>query len=428
MTYPDTYYSRTAIDVSQRPSLTETLSADVCIIGGGLAGLSCAQELINRGKSVVVLESRRVAWGASGRNGGFVTAGFAGGEELAEQRLGMTGAKQLFDLSREGVDIVRNNIQTLNLKETSPSPGKISVIRYHDPDSLQRYCDKMARDYGHELTYLSKADLPDYMNTDRYHQGYLDNQGFHFHPLNYCLGLARVIEQRGGKIFEDCEVLSMDQDSPVKSVTTARGKVNAQDIVLCGGGYSGKVFDKVRRSLLPITTYVVVTEKIGPLLQECIKTGAAILDDRMASDYYRIVDEDRLLWGGRVTTRTSEPKDLAALLRQDMLDVYPALAGVKIETAWSGLMAYARHKMPYIGEIKPGVWTCTAFGGHGMNTAPIGGRLIAEAITGESSRYKLFKAFDLQWNGGPAGPLVAQSVYWGLKLTDWWNERKSVTR
>ena len=217
----------------------------------------------------------------------------------------------------------------------------------------------------------------------------------------------------------------MELDASIKEVRTPKGLVKAKDIVFCGGGYAGCAFSKVRQSFLPISTYVVVTEKLGERVHDLIKTKAAILDDRMASDYYRIVDSDRLLWGGRITTRTSEPKRLSQLLKQDMIDVYPELRNAKIEMAWSGLMAYARHKMPYIGAVKPGVWSCTAFGGHGMNTAPIGGRLISEAITGQSDRYKLFKAFDFQWNGGFVGPIAAQSMYLGMKAVDWWRESRS---
>ncbi|MFD2205313.1 NAD(P)/FAD-dependent oxidoreductase [Kiloniella antarctica] len=425
MPYPDTFYTRSAIKHTNYPTLTTTVETDVCIIGAGLAGLSCALELLNKGKSVVLLESQKIAWGASGRNGGFVSSGFAGGQDIVENRLGLQSAKKVFDLSLEGIEMVRSNITELNLKDVNPSPGMLSVIRYNDPDGMKRYCDKMANSYDHHIDFLSQKDVKAHFQTERYYQGNFDSKAFHFHPLNYCLGLAEKIHARGGHLFENSEAISMELEAPIKKIKTPQGRVKAKDIVFCGGGYAGNVFDKVRRSLLPISTYVVVTEKLGNQLHDLIKTKAAILDDRLASDYYRIVDQDRLLWGGRITTRTSEPKQLAQLLKQDMVNVYPELQDVKVEMAWSGQMAYARHKMPYIGAVKPGVWACTAFGGHGMNTAPIGGRLISEAITQQSDRYKIFKAFDFQWNGGFLGPLAAQSVYLSMKAVDWWRETRS---
>ncbi|MGH6862140.1 MAG: NAD(P)/FAD-dependent oxidoreductase, partial [Phyllobacterium sp.] len=143
--------------------------------------------------------------------------------------------------------------------------------------------------------------------------------------------------------------------------------------------------------------------------------------------YYRVVDGGkRLLWGGRITTRAASSAALAAELRREMVGTYPQLADLKTEISWSGLMSYARHLMPQIGQLEPGVWHCTAFGGHGLNTTAIGGKVIAEAILGQSDRYMLFKPFGLVWAGGLTGLTVAQLTYWKLQAQDWWRERSSV--
>ena len=351
--------------------------------------------------------------------------GFAGGQDIVEKRLGLEAAREVFKLSLEGVEMVRNNITNLQLHGVQPSPGMISVIRYDDPDGMKLKCDQMLDKYDYQLDYLSQKDLSAHFKTDSYFQGNLDKGAFHFHPLNYCLGIAEKIVSRGGKIFEESEVIRMDLEGSTKGIQTSKGLVKAKDVVLCGGGYAGNVFKRLRKSLLPIATYVVVTEKLGDRLHELVRTKIAVLDNRLASDYYRIVDDDRLLWGGRITTNTTEPKRLAQLLKADMVDVYPELKDARIDMSWTGLMAYARHKMPYIGQLKPGVWSCTAFGGHGMNSAPIGGRIISEAITKQSDRYRLFEKFGLTSNGGIVGPLTAQSVYWGMRLADRWREFSS---
>jgi gamma-glutamylputrescine oxidase len=91
---------------------------------------------------------------------------------------------------------------------------------------------------------------------------------------------------------------------------------------------------------------------------------------------------------------------------------------LKVDVAWSGLMSYARHLMPQIGQWKPGLWYCTAFGGHGMNTTAIGGTVIAEGIAGESDRYRLFAPFGLDWNGGVLGRAAVQLTYWGYQAAD----------
>lgn len=425
MNYPDTYYSQTAIKTPEFARLNAAIEADVCIIGGGLAGLSCAQTLIDLGKSVIQLEAKKIAWGASGRNGGIVFPGFARGQDYIEQKVGLKAAQEIFALSLEGVDIVRQNIKTHKLEGVAKTQGILSVIRYDNQQSIQNHCHEMSEKYDYELNYIDREAMAEYAQTTSYFQGSLDQQAFHFHPLNYCLGLAQVIAKQGAQVFEHSEVVDMQLNSATKIIKTQNGSVKAAHVVLCGGGYSGEVYGKLSHSILPISTYVIVTEKLGNSVHELVKTQAAIIDDRMASDYYRIIDEDRLLWGGRITAKTTEPKQLSQLIKSDMLNVYPQLKNAKIDYAWTGLMAYARHRMPYIGELNQGVWACTAFGGHGMNTAPIGGKIIAEAIANKGQRQKVFAPFKLQWNGGMLGPYASQATYMGMKIADWWRENKS---
>src|SRR5262249_56358009 len=145
----------------------------------------------------------------------------------------------------------------------------------------------------------------------------------------------------------------------------ARGEADARRVVLAGNADLGRVH-RLSRAVLPVAPYVAVTGKLGPQLNEAIRFRGAIGDTRRAGDYYRIVDGDRLLWGGRITTDTREPRQLRAMMRADILAVYPQLDGLEIEYAWPGLMGYALHKMPQVGEIEPGLWACTAFGGHGV--------------------------------------------------------------
>lgn len=424
--YSNNYYTGTMRPAAQRPALSGQTRADVCVIGGGLAGLSVARELLARGRSVVLLEAARVAWGASGRNGGFVLQGWSEGLSAIERRCGKPTAAALFRLSLEGVDIVRDTIAQNQLPGCAATAGKLSVVRYDDADNLQRTRDRMARDFGFEMEYLGTDALRSRLNTDRYFQGLRDSHGFHFHPLNYCLGLAELVELAGGRIHEQSPMLQVQHNNGHHRVSTAHGAVICNDVVYCCGGYGGHEFGALRRAFLPIATYVVLTEHLGEHLRDVVRTTDAVGDNRRASDYYRIVEGDRLLWGGHITTRNLQDEQrLGQLLTRDILSVYPQLQGLKIAKAWSGLMGYARHKMPHIGPLGPGLWACTSFGGHGMNTAPIGARVVAEAVCGETDRYRLFDAYGLQWNGGPFGPAAAQTVYAGLKLMDKFQEARA---
>ncbi|MGV6393386.1 NAD(P)/FAD-dependent oxidoreductase [Pseudomonas caspiana] len=428
-TYNNNYYTATMQYAPQHAALSANVQADVCVIGAGLAGLSTAWELLSRGQSVVLLDSGRVAWGASGRNGGFVLQGWSEGLSAIERRCGKATAAALFKLSLEGVDIVRDMIAFHQLPGCAPTPGKLSVVRYENGDNLRRMRDKMATDYDFHLDYLDRQAVSEKLKTERYFQGLRDTHGFHFHPLNYCLGLAGLIERSGGKIHEQSPMIRVESEHGRHRVITHQGTVDCANVVYCCGGYGGAEFGKLRRAFLPIATYAVLTEPLGVRLADAVRTTDAVGDNRRASDYYRVVEGDRLLWGGRITTRNlQDEKRLGQLLTADILDVYPQLRGIRIDKAWSGLMGYARHKMPHIGPLARGLWACTSFGGHGMNTAPIGGRVIAEAICGETDRYRLFDAYGLEWNGGPLGPAAAQTVYAGLKIMDMFQETRSQRR
>lgn len=424
MTYPDTYYRRTMREETVRAPLSGDVDCDVAVIGGGLAGLTTALEIARAGRSVAVLEAESVGFGASGRNGGFVSPGYAtGGEEIARVA-GAETARKLHMLSVEGVDFVRETIRALAIEEAVPRAGLMSVLRYDDAASLRAHAEETRRLYGYTLEYMDRDAVRAVLKSERYFQALRNPDAFHMHPLNYLRGLAREIERLGGRILEASPATGADLSGPRKRVATAGGAVHARDVVFTTGGYTGPLNARLQRAFLPIATYVMVSEEAPELIASAIATTDAIGDNRRAGDYYRVVDGGRrLLWGGRITTRAASTQALVRELRAEMVGTYPQLAGLRTELAWSGLMSYARHLMPQIGQMAPGVWYGTAFGGHGLNTTAIAGKVIAEGILGTSERYRLYAPFGLVWAGGLAGLAVAQLTYWTLQAQDWWRER-----
>ncbi|MGD9478387.1 NAD(P)/FAD-dependent oxidoreductase [Shinella sp. G-2] len=424
MSYPDTYYKRTMADQTARPALAGTVECDVVIVGGGLAGLSTALQLARAGKHVTVLEAESVGFGASGRNGGFVGPGYAtGGDDIA-RITGKDAARKLHHLSIEGMEFIRENIKSLGIDSARPEPGIMSVLRYDDGPSLKAYADETRREYGYDLDYMDRDAVRAVLKSERYFQALRNPNAFHMHPLNYLRAIAAEIERLGGRICEQSPATSVDFSRTEKRVKTAGGEVRAHDVVFTTGGYTDGLNGRLKRSFLPIATYVMVSEEAPELIATAIATENAIGDNRRAGDYYRLVDGGRrILWGGRITTHAASTAGLVKELRAEMIGTYPQLRDLRTELAWSGLMSYARHLMPQIGRMSPGVWYCTAFGGHGLNTTAIGGKVIAEGILGESDRYRLFEPFGLVWAGGLAGLAVAQLTYWKLQAQDWWRER-----
>jgi gamma-glutamylputrescine oxidase len=425
---PYTFYAATAISAQpKRPRLLQDVDTTVCVIGGGFAGLWTARALAKRGYDVVLLEGRRVAGEASGRSGGFVSAGFAERLPRIIERVGIDDARALYKLSRDGIDIV-NGVIAQGVPGVVPVPGRLHVQRFDGEDRLRREADLLGAVFDHEMLVWKKERVRETLLTRRYFQALHDADAFSIHPLNLALALAKELEDLGVSIFEDTAVIGADLGGVRKVIVTSAGKVRAHQVVFCGSAFIGEAFPELARTILPVATHVAVTAPIGDTLRELIRYSGGISDTRRAHDYYRVLEDGRLLWGGRITTRTKSPKKLNRKMLGDIVRVYPQLKGTAIEYAWTGIMGYAIHKMPQIGLLQPGVWINSAFGGHGLNTTAMGAELVASAISEHDDRWRLFIPFGLVWAGGGIGRRATQLIYGSMKFRDWMQERAALRR
>ena len=422
--YIDSYYRDTLANQDAFLSPEGDCEADVCVVGGGLAGLTAARELVHLGRSVALLEAKRIGWGASGRNGGFVADGYAESVLSLEKKHGFDHARELFDLSRMGTDYVRQTIRDLDPPGVRVQTGWLRVLRHEDEEELRRSTDRMCEVYGASYTYWPRERVRQALHSERYYQGVDDTRAFHIQPLNYARGLARDIVTKGGRVFEGAKARLLERDGSGWMVVLSTGqKFRCGAVLLCGSAYMNALYPKLERAVLPVATYVGVSEPVSDALADAIQYSGCISDTRRAGDYYRLVDGgERLLWGGRITTRRSDPARLADMLKKDILAIYPQLGDLKITQAWSGLMGYCTHKMPILGEMEPGLWAATATGGHGLNTTATLGILAAEGMAGRGDRYRLFEPFRARWGGGTIGRAGTQLAYWGMQFQDWRKE------
>ncbi len=413
--YPASWYAATRDSAPERPPLRGKLECDVAVVGGGFAGLHTARLLARQGKDVVVLERRRIGWGASGRNGGFVGAGYAERSGALVDKLGVEHARKLYALSQQGVELVREAAGAR--PNIVMGHGKLTVARTDQgaafADRTRALADKLGASFEPWTTNQVRALL----STGRYFEAVHDPRSFQVHPLNLAQALAAELP----RVFEHTEAVALDTNK----VITTTGEISVRDIVLAGNADLGGIHAKVASAVLPVATYVAVTAKLGDRLEEAVRFHGSISDTRRAGDYYRIVDGDRLLWGGRITTDTREPPRLREMMRRDILSVYPQLGFFEIEWAWPGIMGYALHKMPQVGRLAPGLWVCTAFGGHGVAQTAAGAIAVAEGIAGNDEHWRLFDPFGIVWAGGPFGRLGVQASYWSMQARDWWDERRA---
>lgn len=402
-------------------SLRGAVSADVCVIGGGFAGLTTALECQRLGLRTVLLDAGRIAGGASGRNGGFVSNGFALGVEGIVKAVGLQAAKDLHDLSRQGSDYVRQTIAAHDPGIVMGHGGRVA-LRHRDGGGLRSHMDLLNSQFGEDLQFSSASETRQHLVSGRYFESLYSAKTFHLHTLRYGILLARLATEAGVSVYENSRALNCERLGNGFAITVADGEVRARHVVHCVSSLDTKLHRPSGRAVLPVATYVAVTQ---PLQQTVIRTGAAIADTRRAGDYYRLIGEERLLWGGRITTRVSEPTHLAERMKRDMLSVYPDLGNPHIDYAWAGLMGYALHKMPLIGRDAEGQWFATAFGGHGLNTTAMAGVLVARGIVGADDSWRRFSPFAPRWAYGQLGRLGVQGSYWWMQARDRWDEARS---
>lgn len=420
---PDTHYHANRAHVPSLAPLQGRLDADVCVVGGGFAGLNTALGLVERGhRDVVLLEAQRVGFGASGRNGGFVFGGFSRGEGALLRELGRERARMLYAGTIDAVECIRKRVHTYAIDCDMVEAGVLWTNWFDDPSILRDRQQLLHREFNTQWQWVDRAALRTQLLTDRYSDALFEPQAFHFNPLRYADGLSGAIAMHGGRVYEDTRASSITREGEGWIVRTPDGAVHARHVVLACGGYLAGLRRRVDAGVMSIATYVIVTEPLGARLDGAIRTGAAVYDTRFAFDYYRVLPDTRLLWGGRISIRDRAPRDVARLLRADMTRVYPQLADVAIERAWSGLMSYARHQMPQIGEIEPGLWLAQAFGGHGVAPTTFAGELVASAIVEGDTRWHALRDYGLVSAFKPAGLLAAQMSYTWAQGRDAWND------
>ncbi len=418
------YYRSTATPYQAHAPLQGTTHANVAIVGAGFAGLNTALGLAERGvRDVVLLEGGQIGFGASGRNGGFVFAGYSLGEQALLAQQGPDNARALFKRTSAAVALIRQRIATYAISCDSVDKGVIWANWFRDPAVLRRCQQLLAEQFDVHWQWLSQAELRERVRSDRYHDGLYEADALHLHPLNYAIGLAAAAAKQGVDIHEHSTVQGMSREGLRWRLRTAQGNVLADQVVLACGGYLAGLQKSIDRAILPIATYVMVTEPLQQRMETCLRTSAAIYDSRFAFDYYRPLPDTRLLWGGRISVCNRSPRAVQRLLAQDLLRVFPQLRGVKVDFAWSGLMSYARHQMPQIGGSDHGLWWAQAFGGHGLAPTCVAGELLAAAIAEGDDSWKRFADYGLGSTHRPFGYLGAQANYWWQQGQDWLKTR-----
>ncbi|MCX2979730.1 FAD-binding oxidoreductase [Halieaceae bacterium IMCC14734] len=386
----NSWYTASANRELSFPTLDANVEADVCIIGGGYTGLSSAIHLREKGYSVVLLEAERVGWGASGRNGGHCSVGQRNDQDELEASVGKDHARQLWGLGLEAVDTVCDLIQRHDIQCELKSGDLHVAAKPGEIDAMQRYVEKLNRDYDYqEVRYVDKTELQSMSSTRRYYGGCLDTRGRHLHPLNYALGLAAAAAKLGASIYEQSRAISYRQGEGVE-VETGSGTVKAKYLVLGCNGYLEKLAPLAARRIMPINNYILATEPLPETTARAlIRDDCAMSDSLFVINYWKLSADNRLLFGGGETYTKRFPKDMKTFVRKHMLATYPELDQVAIDYAWGGTLAVTVNRMPSFGRIGANIFYAQGYSGHGVPIATLAGKLISEAVAGTAERFDI---------------------------------------
>jgi gamma-glutamylputrescine oxidase len=211
----------------------------------------------------------------------------------------------------------------------------------------------------------------------------------HLHPLNYCLGLARAAEAAGVRIFEGSAVEQLKRGATVRAVC-ATGSVTAKTVVLAGNAYLGGLVPEIQSKVMPVGTYISATEVLGEnRARSLIPENIGVADCNFVLNYYRRSADHRMLFGGRVSYSTIMPPNLPRALRHKMLDVFPALSDVQFEYTWGGFVAITMERTPHFGRLGDNIYFAQGYSGQGVAMTGVAGKILAEAIAGQSERFDL---------------------------------------
>lgn len=420
------YYSATMPRPDQAQALHGDLVCDVAIVGGGLAGLSAAIELADRGFDVVLLEARQIGWGASGRNGGQALAGLACEQEAIEAQLGLEEARRVWSMTIEALTLIRQRCERFEI-DCDWRAGYLSLAdNARKARDLQAWQVRMQSLYGHDTEWIAPAQLPHWIASPRFHSGLHDRVSGHLHPLKYCLGLAQGARQLGVQLFEHSAVTRLEAATlPGGSVRlhTTTGSVRAPHVLLAGNVYLQGLVPALEPRIMPVGTYIITSEVLETALaRSLIPSGAAVCDTNFVLDYFRVVTQrqapaagERMLYGGRVSYSTATPMNLAASLQRRMVRTFPQLRGVGVEFAWGGFVDISMNRAPDFGRVSArlsgraaaglsNVYYLQGFSGHGLALSGLAGKLVAEAVDGDARRFDIFSR--LKHRAFPGGKLL----------------------
>ncbi|WP_341998734.1 FAD-binding oxidoreductase [Microbacterium sp. LWH7-1.2] len=406
---------------SQRSQTTVAGRTDVAVIGGGLTGVVAALHLARGGANVHLFEQHTVGFGASGRNGGMATTGMSIGIRAAVERLGFDRAASLYRRYGDAVDLIEKLVTEEGIDCAFARPGKLILAsKPAHYEGFEKTVELLTDRLGVDTRLVPKGELHQEIGSDEYHGGMVDSKSAGLHVGRYIRGLGEAAERAGVTIHENAPVLELTRRGSRHELVTARGRIQADQVLLATGAYTRRPFRWQQVRIAPVGSFIIATQPLD----------AAVCDDllptrRMASNsmnllnYFRITPDNRLLFGGRARFAMSNPHSDAKsgrILRDAMVRTFPQLADARIDYCWGGLVDMSMDRMVHAGQ-RDGVHYSMGYAGHGVQMATYMGRQMAAYMSGdpEANIWRDFEFRRIPGHFGPPWFLPVAGAYYRFK-------------
>ncbi len=412
--YIDSWYTSSAPATELLPELKGSHKTDVCVIGGGYTGLSCALHLAEKGVNTILVESRRIGWGASGRNGGHVGTGQRVDQKTLEKWLGLERAKRLWDLSLTAVDLVVDLIETHHIDCELGSDNLHFAAKKKHAIEMAEEVEHLQICYGYNKIKYLKSESVGAVTSARGFLGACHDQGAkHLHPFKYVLGLARAAIDAGSQIFEHTRAIKVTEGTDGVNICCESGEVHAKKVVVACNGYLDSLKPSMARRIMPINNFMVATEPLSnKMVGQINPLRTSMSDSLFIINYWKLSADNRLLFGGGENYTRHFPTDIKAFVRPYLLKIYPELELTQLDYGWGGTLGITRSRMPDVGCEGFHTYYAQGFSGHGVPTATFAGQILAKAILGDCRDFDLFAGIPkkdfpggtlLRWPGLVAG-------------------------
>ena len=381
-------WADTAEPLPAFPKLASEVKADVVIIGAGYTGLSAAHHIAKSGLSPVVLEANHPGWGASGRNGGVITAKFRLSFRDIDAAHGRAMARRMYEIAHESVDMVEELVSEFGIASARLTrSGQVKAA--HNDATLRAAIDEAAwmtremRDT--EVRILDPHQVRDETGSQVFVGGILNPGSGGIHPLNYLRGLARGVAQRGVPVFQESPVLALRRDGDGIVAETPDGVVRARQAIIATNSYSDltSATARVQRTLVPFRSALIATEKLSPnLAGSLMTTGRTYTETKRMMRWFRKVD-DRVIFGGRGAFGKQDSESAFDALRKAMVGIFPELTDIPLAFKWSGLVAMTLDSVPHVGRLDDRTLYSVGYNGAGVAMSSLMGRYLAALVRGE---------------------------------------------